>query len=292
MERAEEDGYLIQAQKVFRWLASLRDFFIKKKLRMLLGIWIVGILLLATVGPFLAPFDPMAISFSEVLRPPSKTHLFGTDDMGRDLFSRVLHGAPLSISGAFAVVGAAVLIGTSLGLLGGFLGGAADTLTMRGADMFLSFPFLVLAMAVAAALGPSLPHAIMALAIIWWPPYARLIRGQVLAVKEKEFVLAARSVGAGNLRIMVRHILPSCVGPVIARLTTDLGYAILATAALGFVGLGAQPPSPEWGAIISKGRSYIMDNWWYATFPGLAISLSVMAFSFLGDEIHEAYSHL
>jgi len=158
--------------------------------------------------------------------------------------------------------------------------------------MFLSFPFLVLAMAIAAALGPSLSHAIMALTIIWWPPYARLIRGQVLAVKEKDFVLAARALGASNSRIMVRHILPSCFGPVIARMTTDLGYAILATAALGFVGLGAQPPSPEWGAIISKGRSYIMDNWWYTTFPGLAISLSVMAFSFFGDEIHEGYSHV
>lgn len=258
----------------------------------MLGLWILFIIAIAIVGPYVAPFSPLAINFSETLQPPSKAHPFGTDDMGRDVFSRVLHGAPLSIKGAFSVVGVAILIGTTLGLIAGFFGGVADTLVMRLADMFLSFPFLVLAMAIAAALGPSLSHAIMALTIIWWPPYARLIRGQVLAVKERDFVSAARALGASNSRIMVRHILPSCFGPVIARMTTDLGYAILATAALGFVGLGAQPPSPEWGAIISKGRTYIMDNWWYATFPGLAISLSVMGFSFFGDEIHEGYSHV
>jgi peptide/nickel transport system permease protein len=268
------------------------DFFSRKKLRVVLGLWTFSIIVVAGVGPYVAPFSPLEINFAEILQPPSKTHLFGTDDMGRDLFSRVLHGAPLSIKGSFSIVGAAILIGTTLGLLAGFFGGAADTLTMRLADMFLSFPFLVLAMAIAAALGPSLSHAIMALIIIWWPPYTRLIRGQVLAIKEKDFVSAARALGAGNFRIMVHHILPSCFGPVIARMTTDLGYAILATAALGFVGLGAQPPSPEWGAIIAKGRSYIMDSWWYATFPGLAISLSVMGFSFFGDEIHEGYSHI
>ena len=273
-------------------LRPIADFFYKKKLRVVLGLWIFFIIVTAIVGPYVAPLGPLEINFAETLQSPSKTHLFGTDDMGRDVFSRVLHGAPLSIRGAFSIVGAALLIGTTLGLLAGFFGGAVDTLIMRLADMFLSFPFLVLAMAIAAALGPSLSHAIIALVIIWWPPYARLIRGQVLAIKEKEFVSAARALGASNFRIMVHHVLPSCFGPVIARMTTDLGYAILATAALGFVGLGAQAPSPEWGAIISKGRTYIMDSWWYATFPGLAISLCVMGFSLFGDEIHEGYSHV
>ncbi len=283
---------LFELARILRSLGSITGFFAQKKLRVVLGGWVIFIVVIAVVGPYVAPFSPLEINFSETLQSPSRTHLFGTDDMGRDVFSRILHGAPLSIKGAFAIVAAAVLIGTTLGLLAGFFGGIADTLVMRLADMFLSFPFLVLAMAIAAALGPSLSHAIMALIVIWWPPYARLIRAQVLAVKRKEFVSAAQALGASNTRIMLYHILPSCFGPVIARMTTDLGYAILATAALGFVGLGAQAPSPEWGAIISKGRSYIMDNWWYATFPGLAISLSVMGFSLFGDEIHEGYSHI
>lgn len=274
-----------------RALHQIARFFGRKKLRIFAVAWALAIVAMALAGPCMAPYGPKAINLSEALRPPSSNHVFGTDDMGRDLFSRVLHGAPLSIASSVTIVVSAVVIGTALGLAAGFYGGAIDMLAMRLADIFLSFPFLVLAMALAAALGPSLSHAITALALIWWPPYARLIRGQVLAVREKEYVLAAKAVGASNLRVMLVHILPSSIGPTIARMTTDLGYAILATSSLGFVGLGAQPPTPEWGAIISQGRTYFLDSWWFATFPGLAISFCVMGFAFLGDEIHEAYAH-
>jgi len=275
-----------------RALRQVTRFFRRKKLRIFEVAWALSIVAVAILGPYVAPFDPRAVNLPEALQPPSREHLFGTDDMGRDLLSRVLAGAPLSIAASVIIVLSAVVIGIALGLTAGFYGGAIDMLAMRLADIFLSFPFLVLAMALAAALGPSLSHAVTALALIWWPPYARLIRAQVLVVREKDYVLAAKAVGAGNLRVMLLHILPSSVGPALARMTTDLGYAILATSSLGFVGLGAQAPTPEWGAIISQGRTYFLDSWWYATFAGLAISFAVMGFAFLGDEIHEAYAHL
>ena len=256
---------------------------------------VLGIFLLAliTIGgifaPQISPYDPLAIDMSQKFQRPSGQHLFGTDELGRDMFSRVVMGTRISFQVAGEVVLIAGLIGILLGVIGGYRGGMVDEVIMRAADIFLAFPSFLLAMAIVAALGASIQNAILAIAIAWWPRYARLLRGQVLAVKNMPFVDAARSIGAGDWRIMLRHVLPNCLAPLVVQFTMDAGAAILNTSALSFVQLGARPPMPEWGLMIAQGRNFIVNYWWIPTFPGLAIALAVGGFMFLGDGLRDLW---
>lgn len=249
---------------------------------------LVGLLAVTAIGaPLLSPYDPVKIDTSALLLPPSLAHPFGTDNLGRDLLSRVFYGGQVSLFAGLSVVGMASVLGTLLGTFSGYIGGRIDELVMRTGDMFLSFPSLVLAMAIVAALGPGLNNALVAMAIVWWPSYARLVRGQVLSVRETAYIEAARSLGASHVRIVLGHILPNSLAPILIQMTSDVGRAILTTASLSFVGLGARPPSPEWGALIAGGRQFILDQWWYPTFPGLAIFVTVLGFGLLGDGLRD-----
>lgn len=252
----------------------------------LLGLLVVG----AVFAPLIAPYNPDGFDAAAKFLPPSSHHLFGTDDVGRDLFSRVLYGARYSLTAGCAILAIAAGLGTAIGLVAGYAGGLLDEVLMRITDMFLAFPALILAMCVAAALGPSLVNATLATAIVWWPWYARLVRGQVLQLRNEAFVSVARLAGASRTRILFRHILPNCTTPIIVQMSLDLGYAILTLAALSFIGLGAQPPTPEWGSMIAVGRDYYLTQWWYVTFPGIAIFVSVLAANLVGDGLQEALS--
>lgn len=250
----------------------------------LLGIFLIlAFFFLAILAPFIATHDPLAIDVFNRFQPPSKEHLLGTDDLGRDVFSRVIYGTRLTLQAGATIVGIAFVVGTILGATAGFWGGWTETLIMRTVDVFMSFPALILALAVAAALGPSLIHAVIALSAVWWPWYTRLVRGQILSVKESVYVEAGKALGASSVRLLFRHVLPNCISPIVVLATLDMGYAILTAAGLSFIGVGAQPPSPEWGAMLSTGRSYITTAWWYPTFPGIALSLVVLGFNLLGD---------
>lgn len=244
---------------------------------------------LAAAGPSITPLDPLRIAPTQKLHPPSRDHLLGTDDLGRDLFSRLMAGARISVTVGFLVLAIAMGVGVSLGLVAGFWGGWADEVVMRTTDVFLAFPRLVLALLIAATLGPGLYNAMIAVALSWWPWYTRLVRGQILSLRNQEFVLAAASVGAGPARLLLRHLLPNVAATIVIQASLDVGYAILATASLSFVGLGAQPPTPEWGSMIAEARSYLIDFWWYPTSPGLAIFLAVLGFNLLGDAIRDAF---
>ncbi len=245
------------------------------------------LLLVAVFAPLIAPYDPERLSMTRRLRPPGAEHWFGTDEFGRDLFSRIVFGARISLQVAATVIAMAVGIGVTLGALGGYRGGRWDEGVMRLADVFMAFPDLVLAMALSAALGANLTSAIIAVSIVWWPTYARLIRGQVLSLKHQAFVEAARTLGASEWRIIARHLVPNTLSPLLVRVTTDVGYAILYAASLGFIGLGAQEPTPEWGRMVATGRLYMLDQWWYATLPGLAIFMAVLGFTWLGDALRD-----
>jgi peptide/nickel transport system permease protein len=249
---------------------------------------IVGVLTIAVFADVLAPHDPYALGLQAVLQPPSAAHPFGTDEVGRDVLSRVIHGSRLSLRAAVLVLIAAASIGIPLGVVGGYFGGLVDDLIMRSADIFLAFPSLILAIAIAAALGAGLESAILAVGIVWWPDYARLVRSVVLSVKSQTFIEAARTTGASDSRIMFRHILPSATPPLLVKATLDAGYAILFTASLSFVGAGAQEPLPEWGKMIATGRDYMINNWWYATFPGLAVFVAVLGLMWVGDYVQDA----
>jgi peptide/nickel transport system permease protein len=250
---------------------------------------VVVLLLVAFVGPAATPMNPLRIAPLEKLQFPSGRHPLGTDDLGRDLLSRIVAGARISLSVGILVLAIAMTLGVGLGLIAGFFGGWLDEAVMRTTDVFLAFPRLVLAVAIAATLGPGLYNAMVAVALSWWPWYTRLVRGQLLSLREQEFVLAGISLGAGPTRILVRHLLPNVGATIVIQASIDVGYAILATAGLSFIGLGAQPPTPEWGSMIAQARSYMIDFWWYPTFPGLAIFLAVLGFNLLGDAIRDAF---
>jgi peptide/nickel transport system permease protein len=244
----------------------------------------LGLLLLATLfGSRIGPFDPDEVQVAQRLQPPSREHLMGTDPLGRDVASRVLAGAQVSIPSVLLIVVSAVSVGVTLGAIAGYLGGRVDNALMRVTDVFLAFPALVLALAITGALGPDLTTAMLAVSVVWWPWYARLIRGQVLSIKHEAYVEAARALGCGGGRILGRHILPNAVAPVVVQATLDMGAALVTTASLGYIGMGAQPPSAEWGAMLSQARSFFLNAWWLTAFPGLAIFLTVLIFNAAGD---------
>jgi peptide/nickel transport system permease protein len=247
----------------------------------------VVFLLAALLAPLIAPYDPLGQNISAGLRSPSAEYLFGTDKLGRDIFSRILYGARISLFVGVAVVVMSGVVGTLLGVLAGYIGGWADELLMRITDIFFAFPSLILAMAIAGALGPSLQNALIAISAATWPVYARLLRGQVLALREREFVLAARTVGVPEWQIIVRHLLPNMLAPLLVQGSFDMGGAITAVAGLSFIGFGAQPPTPEWGVMISESRTYMATAWWIGTFPALAIMLVVGSFNLLGDGLRD-----
>ena len=253
------------------------------------------IIVLALVGAALfadviAPHDPLVGGNlrTERLLPPSFEHLMGTDDQARDIFSRIVHGSRLTLM----VVALVALIATPIGLLvgtaSGYFGGWVDTVLMRTTDIFLAFPQLILALAFVAALGPGIENAVIAIAITSWPPYARIARAETLTIRQADYIAAVRLIGASPWRIVLRHIMPLCVPSVIVRVTLDMAGIILTAAGLGFLGLGAQPPMPEWGALIANGRLYVLDQWWVAAAPGAAIFLVSLAFNLLGDGLRDA----
>ena len=268
---------------------NLRRFLIDNRLNLAGVAIVVGFFFLALFGEALAPHDPYAqdITASKLLAP-SWEHPFGTDELGRDVLSRVMTGARISLRVAAIVLGFAVVFGTFVGAISGFRGGWVDEVLMRFTDLFLAFPALVLAVAIAAALGRSLNNTMIALTTVFWPWYARLVRAQVLSIKERDFVVAGRSLGLTGPALLLRHILPNAIAVVIIQLTLDVGYAILATSALSFIGLGAPPPLPEWGTMITNARTFFRDAWWYTTFPGIALTLTVFAFNVLGDGLQDA----
>lgn len=255
-----------------------------------LGIILV-VVMTALFAPYLSPYPDQGMGFSnldERLLPPSLKHPLGTDNLGRDILSRIMFGARISLKAAVIVVLIVSIIGVPLGLLAGYLGGKVDEFIMRFADMILAFPSLLLAIAIVASLGPNLMNALIAISLPWWPWYTRLVRGQVISLKEMQFVESARAVGASALRIMFRHILPNSLSPVIVQATLDMGYTILYLSALGFLGLGTQPPIADWGVMVSDGREFFLTQWWISTFSGGAIFLTVLAFNLLGDGVREA----
>lgn len=245
------------------------------------------VILCVGVLPFALHTDPNAIDLRARLAPPSWAHLFGTDEVGRDIFTRVMHGGQVSIGVALFVVAVSASIGTVIGGLSGLLGGKVDTLIMRAMDVALAVPSLVLTMALAAALGPSLINAVIAIAVVRIPTYVRLSRGQTLVVREAGYVMAARVFGARPGQILWLHVVPNILSPVVVQATLDVGAVILMVAGLSFIGLGAQPPAAEWGAMVSAGRSFILDQWWYSAFPGVAILFTSIAFNLLGDGIRD-----
>ena len=253
-----------------------------------IGLMIAIIFLLLTItAPWIAPDDPADQDLSSALTPPSADHWFGADQYGRDVMSRVIYGSRTALIAIIVADGIALVVGGSLGLVAGFTGGAVDAVIMRLVDVMLAFPYLLLALIIVAALGPSLTNSIIAIGTIYTPQYARLMRGQVLSVQDSDFVWAARSVGAGRLRIMLRHVLPNSLSPVLVMATLQAGSVVVETAGLSFLGLGAQPPSPDWGALLADGHSYFLTAWWIATFPGFAIFAVVLGFNLVGDALRD-----
>jgi len=241
----------------------------------------------AVLASVVAPYDPLAQDLASRLQPPSAAHWLGTDQLGRDLLSRILYGARISLIVGVVVVALAGALGTFVGLIAGYTAGLADEGLMRLTEVFLAFPPLILAMAIAGALGPSLGNAIIAIAAVTWAVYARLSRGQVLSLRRREYVEAARAIGAGRTRIIARHLLPNAIAPLLVQASFDMGSAIISAAGLSFIGFGAQPPTPEWGVMISEGRNFISTEPWLSLFPGLAILLTVGAFNLLGDALRD-----
>jgi peptide/nickel transport system permease protein len=249
---------------------------------------VVLLVLSAILAPLIAPYNPTDINYDTILSPPSAAHPFGTDDLGRDMLSRVLWGGRESLRVSLLAVLLAGLVSINLGLLAGYLGGLVDQLIMRTTDIFLSFPQILLAISIVAILGPGLTTVLIALGISYVPGATRFVRAAVLSVKNRDYITAARVLGASDIHIMFTQILPNILAPVIIYSTLGLGAAIMATAGLSYIGLGAQPPSPEWGAMLNAARPFIRDAWWLTLFPGLAIFLAVLCINLLGDGLRDA----
>lgn len=267
---------------------SMARIILRNPLAVIGGLFVLFWVLASVFAPLLAPHDP--INYLDVmnrLSPPGPGHPMGTDADGRDMLSRVLYGGRYSLGIGVVVVGFGMVLGLILGGIAGYVGGVLDDLIMRFADIVLAFPIIILAMAIAAALGPSALNASVAMVAIWWPTYARVVRGLVIEIREREFVLASRTLGVPNWRILSRTILPNTIGPVIVLVTLDIGNAILTVAGLSFINFGVPQPTPEWGNMISYAQAY-PEQWWMAVFPGLAIFTAIMGFNFFGDALRDA----
>ncbi len=266
-------------------------YLLKKNALTKLALYAVVLLALtAIMVPIILPADihvNQDANPQEKLLPPSSVHLFGTDELGRDIFKRVLIGTSISLKTAVLAVGAAILIGVPIGAVAGYFGGFIDEFLMRFTDIFLGFPPLLLAIVIAAFLGPSLNNATLAIAVSWWPWYTRIVRGQAVSLKERQFVKAAQAMGTPSGSIILKHIIPNCIAPIIVQASMDIGGVILTIASLSFLGLGAQAPTPEWGLMVSTSRNYFLNAWWYSIFPGLAIFFTVLIFNLLGDGLRE-----
>ncbi|UCE53991.1 MAG: ABC transporter permease [Desulfobacterales bacterium] len=276
-----------------RWEARrryLKDSYIlwRRNRLMVVGTCIIVFLLLvAAFAPLLATHDSYEQILPDRLLAPSTKHYFGTDGLGRDIYSRVVYGSRVTLTIACLVAAISTPLGLVIGVFAGYVGGAIDEILMRLSDVFLAFPKLILAIAFAAALGPGVENAIVAISVANWPSYARLARAETLGVRNNDYIQVIRSMGASNLRIMVGHITPMCLSSIIVRLSLDMGTIILTAAGLGFLGLGAQPPTPEWGLMVSDGRQFLVDQWWVSTLPGIAILIVVMGFNLMGDGIRD-----
>lgn len=238
------------------------------------------------VPNLVAPYGPLEQNIRERLQPPSTSHFFGTDQLGRDVLSRVLYGGRISLPAGLLVVVSAAIVGTAMGSVAGYIGGAWDETLMRITEVFMSFPIIILAMAVTAALGPSTINAVVAMVVVWWPNYARIVRSLVLSVKANEYVQAARAIGASRAYILFRTILPNCVAPAVVMATLDIGNAILIFASLSFLGLGPEPSAAEWGRMVADGIDYF-DQWWLSAFPGIAIFTVILSFNLVGDGLRD-----
>ncbi len=262
----------------------------KRNIPAIIGLIIISLLILtALLAPVLAPYNPTDQNLYQRLQTPSRQHLLGQDSLGRDVLSRIIYGAWISLKVGSITVGISLIIGISLGLIAGYIGGIVDEVIMRICDIFLAFPGILLAIALMSIMEPSLNNVIIALSIMGWVGYARLVRGQTLSLKENEFITAARSLGAGHFRIMLRHILPNLLAPVIVEATFGMGGVIVAEAGLSFLGLGTQPPTPSWGTMLNEGRKFLLIAPHLTTFPGLAIMIVVLGLNFLGDGIRDIF---
>ncbi len=269
------------------WTLKLRHF-VSEHVLFVAGATIFLIIVLAAIfAPWIAPYEPTKINFAHKLWAPGLEHLMGTDALGRDIFSRVVYGARTSLVIGFTVLALSMAIGVPIGLIAGYFGGRVDSILMRIADVFLAFPPLLLPIAITAMLGAGLFNAMLALAISWFPWYARIIRSSVLGVRKELYISAAQSMGVSHLRIMLRHALPNSWTPAIVQASMDFGYTILAAASLSFIGIGAKPPTVEWGLMVALSRSKFLDYWWTAACPGLAIFLTVLAVNLVGDGIRD-----
>jgi peptide/nickel transport system permease protein len=266
---------------------SAVGYHLRRNPLVLIGLMIViAWLVITVIAPVISPYEPLKQNLADRLQSPNETYLMGTDELGRDIFSRVLWGAQITIPAGFAVIIIGSLLGTVVGAIAGYIGGLGDELLMRFTELFMAFPTIILALAVTAALGPDIKNAIIALVIVWWPSYARVVRGLVLEVKSQEYVESAHSIGAGGAYILFRTILPNCIAPAVILATLDIGNAIIVFASLSFIGLGPDPSSPEWGRMVSIGIDFF-GQWWMWLFPGLAIATLVMALNFIGDGLRD-----
>ncbi|MGN6317849.1 ABC transporter permease [Trinickia sp.] len=279
----------IQSSRRQNWLRAFYRF--RQSHLSIVGLAVVALLAVTAIaGPWIVPFPQQALGAVDTasrFQSPSPAHLFGTNELGQDMFTLVLSGARISLFAGAAIVVLAASFGTLVGAIAGYFRGWVDEVLMRVVDLMLTLPSLILALAVAASLGSSLGHTVFAIALSWWPGFARLVRGEVIAKKEEAFVQAARALGATSARILLRHILPNVMSPVIVKVSLDIGFAILSVASLGFIGIGVKPPTPEWGTLLSVARGNMPDYWWTAVFPGLAIFLAVFGFSLLGDGLRD-----
>jgi peptide/nickel transport system permease protein len=276
----------VRGEAVRGWHSILRPA-LRNRL-VLFGAAIIALMVvLAGLANVVAPHDPTEMKVMDALKGPSGSHLFGTDRFGRDVLSRTIHGTRIALGVALSSIGIAVLIGSVLGLIGGFVGGWSDMLIGRVMDIFFSFPTLVLAIAIAAMMGPGLNNAVLAIAVVYVPLFSRVARGPVIAERAKEHVAAAIALGGGSVRIIFRHILPNVLAPLIVQASVSLAFAILIEASLSYVGLGTQPPDPSWGTMLNEGRTYLETAPWMSIFPGLAIMLAVLGFNLLGDGLRD-----
>ncbi len=267
-------------------------FYLLKQNKLTMGAVILAVIVvvIGIIAPYIVPYPAHVVGDAnpqDKLIPPCRKYILGTDELGRDIFSRIIYGTRISLQIGVLAVGLSLLIGVPLGVIAGYSGGLIDEIIMRITDIFVSFPPMLLAMAIAAFLGPSLTNAMIAIAISWWPWYTRILRSQAISLKERPFIDAARAIGTPDIKIVFTHILPNCVSPLIVQASMDFGSVILTSAALSFLGLGAQPPTPEWGLMLNTSRNYFLTAWWYSIFPGLAMFITVLTFNLIGDGLRE-----